>query len=144
MCIRDRICAEEFPEAVQELYGLADGLSLPREALAGQIFCIYKYPPFQGCTCFAARSGAGVLLGRNSDFMIQMEGHCLSLEYRSAAGFCFWGNATAPVQLEMCIRARRSALAERRRDAGPHPESAGLDPPSDRAGRGRSLLFAGV
>lgn len=94
------ICAEEFPEAVQELYGLADGLSLPREALAGQIFCIYNYPPFQGCTCFAARSGAGVLLGRNSDFMIQMEGHCLSLEYRSAAGFCFWGNATAPVQLE--------------------------------------------
>ncbi len=31
----EEICAREFPEAVQELYGIADGLALPREELTG-------------------------------------------------------------------------------------------------------------
>lgn len=96
----EEICAREFPEAVQELYGIADGLALPREELTGRIFCIYNFPPFQGCTCFAARSGGSALLGRNSDFMLELEGRCLSFLYRPATGFGFRGCATAPVQME--------------------------------------------
>ena len=77
-----RICAAEYPSLLAEIRGLADGLKMPFSDLAAFLFGIYNFPPFQGCTCFAAQGEGGeVIFGRNSDFLTMFEPYDASFHY---------------------------------------------------------------
>lgn len=93
-------CREVFPEAVEELQGLSDGLQLSFGDFAGWIFCIYCYEYKRGCTCFAAKDASNIIFGRNSDFFVEIRDVCESALYLPDKGYCFIGNSTALVQME--------------------------------------------
>lgn len=96
-----RICAAEYPSLLAEIRGLADGLKMPFSDLAAFLFGIYNFPPFQGCTCFAAQGEGGeVIFGRNSDFLTMFEPYDASFHYTISGKHAFVGNSTAPVQIE--------------------------------------------
>ncbi|MBN1375525.1 MAG: choloylglycine hydrolase [Dehalococcoidia bacterium] len=93
-------CQEVFPEAVEELQGLADGLQLPFSKFAGWIFCIYCYEYKRGCTCFVVKDDNNIIFGRNSDFFVEIRDVCESALYLPDRGYRFIGNSTALVQME--------------------------------------------
>lgn len=94
------VCREVFPEAVEELHGLSDGLGIPIGDFAGWIFCIYCYEYQRGCTCFVCNDGENIVLGRNSDFWVEIRDACESALYMPDGGYSFIGNSTAMVQME--------------------------------------------
>lgn len=62
---------------------------------------MYAIPPACGCSCFAAATDKGVLLGRNSDFLTALEGNNCNVIYRlSGGGHAFTGNTTSFLQME--------------------------------------------
>lgn len=96
-----QICAAEYPSLLAEIRGLADGLEMPFSDLAAFLFGIYNFPPFQGCTCFAAQGEGGeVIFGRNSDFLTMLEPYYASFHYTISGKHAFVGNSTALVQIE--------------------------------------------
>jgi predicted choloylglycine hydrolase len=94
------VCKDVFPEAVEELKGLADGLEVPFNKFAGWIFCIYCYEYKRGCTCFAMKDDTNLIFGRNSDFFVEIRDVCESALYLPDKGYRFIGNSTAMVQME--------------------------------------------
>jgi len=98
MCIA--VCNDVFPEAVEEMRGLADGLQISFSRFAGWIFCIYCYEYIHGCTCFAIRDAVSTIFGRNSDFYTAIRDVCESALYLPDKGYRFIGNSTAMVQME--------------------------------------------
>lgn len=94
------ICSEVYPEAVEELQGLTDGMELSSGGLAEWIFCIYCYEYNRGCTCFAFKDAHHIVFGRNSDFFTEIRNVCESALYIPDRGYAFIGNSTAMVQME--------------------------------------------
>jgi predicted choloylglycine hydrolase len=94
------LCREVYPEVVEEMQGLADGLELSFSEFAGWIFCIYCYEYQQGCTCFACEDDTNIIFGRNSDFFTEIRNVCESALYLPDKGYQFIGNSTAVVQME--------------------------------------------
>ena len=94
------ICRDVYPEAVEELQGLTDGMELSSNDLAEWIFCIYCYEYNRACTCFAFKDSDTLIFGRNSDFFTEIRDVCESALYRPANGYAFIGNSTAMVQME--------------------------------------------
>lgn len=94
------IYEKEYPEVLEEIRGIADGQRMKFEDLAAFILGIYNFPPDNGCTCFACRSGKTVIFGRNSDFLTELEPFYENCFYRLDGGFSFIGNTTAMVQME--------------------------------------------
>jgi predicted choloylglycine hydrolase len=93
-------CQEVYPEAVEELQGLADGLELTLSDFGGWIFCIYCYEYKRGCTCFAIKDADNMIFARNSDFFTEIRDVCESALYLPDKGYSFIGNSTAMVQME--------------------------------------------
>jgi predicted choloylglycine hydrolase len=94
------VCKDVYPEAIEEMRGLSDGLELSYNAFAAWIFCIYCYEYKHGCTCFAIKDDSHIIFGRNSDFFIEIRGVCESALYLPDTGYRFIGNSTAMVQME--------------------------------------------
>jgi predicted choloylglycine hydrolase len=94
------ICREVFPEAIEELQGLSDGMGISFDNFAGWIFCIYCYEYQHGCTCFACRDDEHIIFARNSDFFLEIKDVCESALYKPDNGYRFIGNSTALVQME--------------------------------------------
>lgn len=91
-----------FPELLEEIAGLAAGQNCPEEALQALLFSMYAMPPVCQCSCFAsAPAGGPILLGRNSDFLIELAGHNMNVIYHfSDGGFSFLANTTAFIEME--------------------------------------------
>ena len=94
------MCREVYPEVINEMQGLADGLELSFNDFAGWIFCIYCYEYQHGCTCFAFKDDRTIIFGRNSDFFTEIKNVCESALYSPESGNRFIGNSTAMVQME--------------------------------------------
>lgn len=87
-----------FPEILEEIRGLAEGQGCDEEYLQALLFGMYL-PPH--CSCFAYGDGKQLLLGRNSDFLPELEQANLNVLYRfSSGGFSFTGNTTAFLEME--------------------------------------------
>lgn len=90
-----------FPEILEEIRGLADGQNCDLEKLQAFLFSMYAMPPEPHCSCFAVSSGGQVLLGRNSDFVTELERYSRNVTYRFPAGaYSFTGNTTAFIEME--------------------------------------------
>lgn len=100
-----------FPQILEEIYGIADGQGCPHESLIAVLFTMYCIMPSTNCSCFAARSNAGVILGRNSDFLTVIEKLYMSTLYKfSSSSYSFNGNTTAFVEMEDGINEHGLAL----------------------------------
>lgn len=95
------IYEEYYREITEEIQGLADGQHCDVRSLQTVLFSMYAVPPACSCSCFAFTAGEEILLGRNSDFLPEIEKLNLNVIYRLADGaYSFTGNTTAFVEIE--------------------------------------------
>lgn len=90
-----------YYEITEEIQGLADGQHCDVRILQAVLFSMYSMPPTCNCSCFAFTTGQEILLGRNSDFLTEIEKLNLNVIYRLTDGtYSFNGNTTAFVEVE--------------------------------------------
>lgn len=90
-----------YHEITEEIQGLADGQHCDVRILQAVLFSMYSMPPACNCSCFAVTGEEAVLLGRNSDFLTDIEKLNLNVIYRLTDGaYSFTGNTTAFVEME--------------------------------------------
>ena len=95
------IYEEYYSEILDEIRGLAEGQSCDRKILQTVLFGMYAMPPTKHCSCFAVKTRDGVLLGRNSDFLTDLEKLNMNVLYSLNDGaYAFTGNTTAFVEIE--------------------------------------------
>ena len=95
-----QICRRVYPSVVEEMEGIAQGAGMELEKLSAFLFGIYAFPPFQGCSCFAAADEEEIFFGRNSDFLPAAKEQSLSSIYKIEGKKSFLANSTTPVQVE--------------------------------------------
>ena len=90
-----------YPEILEEIQGLSEGQQCDGQILKTVLFSMYAIPPFSCCSCFAVSDGENALLGRNSDFLTELEKLNMNVIYRLSDGaYAFTGNTTAFVEME--------------------------------------------
>lgn len=91
-----------FPEILQEIAGLSVGQNCSEADVQTLLFSMYALPPACQCSCLASAPKAGpILLGRNSDFLIELAELNLNVIYHfTDGGFSFQGNTTAFIEME--------------------------------------------
>lgn len=90
-----------YPEILDEIQGLADGQCCDIRILQAVLFSMYSIPPACHCSCFAAVTENDILLGRNSDFLTDIEKMNQNVIYKLTDGaYSFTGNTTAFVEIE--------------------------------------------
>ena len=90
-----------YHEIIEEIQGLADGQHCDVRILQAVLFSMYSMPPACNCSCFAFTTGQEILLGRNSDFLTEIEKLNMNVIYRLTDGaYSFTGNTTAFVEVE--------------------------------------------
>lgn len=90
-----------YPEILEEIWGLSEGQQCDGQILKTVLFSMYAIPPFSCCSCFAVSDGENALLGRNSDFLTELEKLNMNVIYRLSDGaYAFTGNTTAFVEME--------------------------------------------
>ena len=126
-----QICRRVYPSVVEEMEGIAQGAGMELEKLSAFLFGIYAFPPFQGCSCFAAADEEEIFFGRNSDFLIALEKNNANVIYRfSSDSYAFTGNTTAFVQMEDGVNEKGLAIG-----------LTSVDPPSIQPGMNAGLLL---
>lgn len=90
-----------FPEILDEIQGIADGQKCSIQILQAILFSMYTMPPACNCSCFAIKNDNRIILGRNSDFLTDVEKLNLNVIYRfNADSYSFTGNTTAFIEME--------------------------------------------
>ena len=89
-----------YPEALEEIQGIADGQQCDAERLRTALLSMYAMPPGQCCSCLAVAAEQGVFFGRNSDFLTALEHLNRNVQYRLEGAYALTGNTTAFVELE--------------------------------------------
>lgn len=89
-----------YPEALEEIKGIADGQQSSYEDLCTFLLSMYCFEFSNHCTCFAFRDQEHIVFGRNSDFLMELEKLYMNCLYQLDSGYSFQGNTTAFVQME--------------------------------------------
>ena len=90
-----------FPEILDEIQGIADGQKSNVQILQAILFSMYTMPPSCNCSCFAIKNDHRIILGRNSDFLTDIEKLNQNVIYRfNTNSYSFTGNTTAFVEME--------------------------------------------
>ena len=90
-----------FPEILEEIQGIADGQRSKNKLFRAVLISMYSMPPEEHCSCFAVSNGKAIILGRNSDFLTELEERNMNVVYRlSSDSYAFTGNTTAFVEME--------------------------------------------
>lgn len=97
-CIKET--EKYYPEVLEEMYGLADGLEEDRNSIAAWLLCIYCYTKENWCTTIIMKDENELLFARNSDFAIVVEKLIESAYYHLDECYSFIGNSTAMIQME--------------------------------------------
>lgn len=88
-----------YPEILDEIHGMADGLQIPVESIQSFLFSMYAYT-YCGCSCLAYADQNTILLGRNSDFLKAVGKVSDSVYYRLENCYSFIGHTTAWCEIE--------------------------------------------
>ncbi|GFI62179.1 hypothetical protein IMSAG049_01352 [Clostridiales bacterium] len=90
-----------FPDILEEIRGLATGQNCDESMFQAVLFSMYAIPPACNCSCFAVSDGEHIILGRNSDFLTDLEKLNMNVIYSfSGSSFNFTGNTTSFIQIE--------------------------------------------
>ena len=102
---------EYFPQIVMEIQGLSDGQKCSVEQLQAVLFSMYAIPPACSCSCFAVTNGEHILVGRNSDFLTELEKDNKNVIYQfSSNSYSFTGNTTSFIQMEDGVNEKGLAI----------------------------------
>jgi len=88
-----------YPEIIEEIQGMADGLRVSSERIQSFLFSMYAYT-YCGCSCIAYVDKNQILLGRNSDFVKDIGKVSDSVDYRLNNAYSFIGHTTAWCEME--------------------------------------------
>ena len=100
-----------FPEILEEIRGLSEGQKSSSEKLQAVLFSMYAMPPAGHCSCFSVSSKEQLFLGRNSDFLTEIEEFNKNVIYDfTLDSYGFNGNTTAFLEIEDGINERRLAV----------------------------------
>lgn len=91
---------EYYPEILDEIKGIADGQRIPYEDLYTFLLSMYCFEFNNKCTCIAFKDENNIILGRNSDFLIELEKLYMNCLYNLDNVYAFNGNTTAFVEME--------------------------------------------
>lgn len=89
-----------YPEILQEIKGVSDGLGMYWEDIATFLFSMYCFTFDNKCSCFAFCDDNRTILAKNSDFAIFAEKMCDSAYYCIDGAYRFVGNTTAWTEME--------------------------------------------
>lgn len=88
-----------YPEILDEIQGIADGLQTSVHLIQSFLFSMYAYT-FCGCSCIAYTSQDDIFLGRNSDFLREIGKVSDSVYYHLENCYSFIGHTTAWCEIE--------------------------------------------
>ncbi|MCD1294758.1 hypothetical protein CUJ83_07070 [Methanocella sp. CWC-04] len=94
------ILRKYFPEACQEIKGIADGLMYPYEKFSAWLMCVSVCLEKKGCTMFAFKKDDKVFFGRNNDLPPVFRKISNSSLYSPMNGHSFIANSSAFVIAE--------------------------------------------
>ena len=99
------IYKEFFPEIIEEIKGMSDGLNANNiksnyKEICSFLFTMYAFTFENKCSSFAFKTDDDVILAKNSDFLIDIEKYCDSTYYRLDNSYSFVGNTTAFIEME--------------------------------------------
>ena len=93
---------EYYPEIIDEIKGIADGQKIKPDSLYAILFSMYALVKVTNCSSFVIKNEQSFLLGRNSDFLTEIEKlymNCL-YSFKMSDSYAFSGNTTAFVEME--------------------------------------------
>ena len=93
------------PELLEEIRGIADGQRIPVSDLLTFLLSMYCFRLDHHCTCFALHHNDTLLLGRNSDFLCELEHLYMNCYYQMDHTYAFNANTTAFVEMEDGVNA---------------------------------------
>ena len=89
-----------YPEILDEIRGMADGLGIDADVMAGFLWTMYGFVFDNKCSCLAVNANGCTYFARNSDFLVSVEKLCDSALYRLDHAHAFVGNTTAWTEME--------------------------------------------
>lgn len=89
-----------YPEILEEIKGIADGQKDSYENLYTFLLSMYCFEFNNHCTCMALKDNNNIILGRNSDFLVELEKLYMNCLYKLNNVYSFNGNTTAFVEME--------------------------------------------
>ena len=110
------IYKEFFPEIIEEIKGIADGLScnnikINYKDIADFLFTIYAFTFENKCSSFAFKTDDNIILAKNSDFIKSIKKYCDSVYYKLNDSYSFIANTTAFIEMEDGINENGLACA---------------------------------
>ena len=96
----ERILRKHFPEACEEIRGIAEGVGVSYERFSAWLMCISVCLEIPGCSMIAFKNDGKVVFGRNSDLPPIFRKISTSALYAPSNGYPFIANSSAFVSAE--------------------------------------------
>lgn len=89
-----------YPEICEEIKGLSDGQHILYVDMYTFLLSMYCFDFQNKCTCIAFANQDSIVLGRNSDFLVELEKLYMNCIYQLDGVYAFTGNTTAFIEME--------------------------------------------
>jgi predicted choloylglycine hydrolase len=106
----ERIVRTYFPEACEEMRGMADGAGVPYQRFSAWLMCVSVCLELPGCSMIAFKKGGKVVFGRNNDLPPIFRKISSSALYVPSHGYSFIANSSAFVSAEDGINEKGLAV----------------------------------
>ncbi len=106
----EKILRHYFPQACDEIKGIADGLGIHYKRFSAWLLCISVCFEFQGCSMLALKKDGNTIFGRNNDLPPVFRKISNSALYMPENGYSFIANSSAFVSAEDGINEKGLAI----------------------------------
>jgi predicted choloylglycine hydrolase len=106
----ERIVRQYFPEACEEMRGMADGTGVPYQRFSAWLMCVSVCLELPGCSMIAFKKDGNVVFGRNNDLPPIFRTISSSALYAPSHGYSFIANSSAFVCAEDGINEKGLAI----------------------------------
>ncbi len=90
----EKIVRRYFPEACEEIRGIAEGVGVLYQRFSAWLMCISVCLEIPGCSMFAIKKGKNVVFGRNNDLPPIFRQISSSALYTPSTGYSFIANSS--------------------------------------------------
>lgn len=105
------IYQEWYPNIIDEIQGICDGLQINSEKMLSFLFTMYIFIFDAKCSTIATSNSNGTYLGKNSDFNPLIKEQCTSNHYKLDDFYSFKGQSTAWTEIEDGLNSEGLAVA---------------------------------